>query len=242
MDLLKIGGSLATVLAGAVIGVRLLLLASRTKELPELVVGLSFILAMGLSGLLFLVADIRWGYAPHNPGYQAFVTGGLLVAGAGTVSSAIGNWKVFRSNTPWALAMVIGFLVLLGGLFSALVLAPNAHRVYVFYATMVSYSLVRFWTAAECLTLARVLHKRARLGLADPVVVNRSALWGGAALLACLSLLVLSAHGLLVGAEPAANVRIFLSICSLAIAGLDWLAFFPPEALKRRLMAAYEGA
>ncbi|MDX1649335.1 MAG: hypothetical protein R3263_05735, partial [Myxococcota bacterium] len=97
--------TLAFIVVGGVVGARLLLLARRTRQLPELAVGLS----------LFLLSAVSY------PASLAVIAGGVplgpsraLILLAGVASSVawaavfVFTWRSFRPGSPAARAVALG--------------------------------------------------------------------------------------------------------------------------------------
>jgi len=204
---------------GWVVSIRLLRLASRTHELPELVLGASVLLAIGL-GFPLLVAS------------AASASVGLRIAGAlsvdvGFLLVATFTWRVFRPAAPWAAALVaslaLGFLVqlALAGPFD------EAAGVIQMLLAVAVYG----WTALEASIHAGMQRRRISLGIGDPIVANRLWLWaimGGTSLFAAL----VNALTILGGIMPLENpaVMIVTTTSGLVQATTLLLALAPPTA------------
>jgi hypothetical protein len=84
------------------------------------------------------------------------------------------------------------------------------------------------WAAVEALVTWRMLRRRIRLGLADPLVVNRIGLWGIAAGIGSAG----ASAGFLVtffGLEArSTGVEVLISVLGLAASAALWLSFLPP--------------
>ena len=104
------------------------------------------------------------------------------------------------------------------------------------------------WACFESLRYWLRMRRRLALGLADPVVTNRFALWSlWTGVLAALPIVVLAARAAAYGAvgdERAEVLRAVLPIVRLTILmGVTtafvciWLSFFPPRAWVARLRA-----
>lgn len=228
------------------LGVRLMLLAVRTQKLPESFLAAHFILCCGL-GYLLLIIGLTGAYQPGlmPPRVATSLNGvGHLLSCVGVFGGICFNYLVFRPKQTWALRLVW---------LSALTMATG----YVGYGLSGGFSDGRFagvwfwlfygtyiagaaWVVVEPLRYYRVMRRRLRLGLADPLVVNRFVLWGSGSVCR-LAMLVVGA------VVPAFFDRIspeFWPIISswtliaAAIAGLGvafsyWLTFFPTRAYVR---------
>jgi len=242
MELIAAIGGLSFVLASLVIGLRLLLLARRTRELPEFAIGLALFLMGGLAYPLLSVARLSTGMHP------AIRVGLFLVSSLFNISGLVGvcifNWCVFRRGESWAAWLTVGYACALAASLLWQSVAPGL-RVAAFYnegaglrAFMMFEGVPLAWAAYESLRYHRLLAKRCELGLADPIVVDRMRLWGGAMLLAfAINVFssVLAFFGIDIAVSPAGSLVI--APLGLAAAGCVWLAFLPPAAYTRRVTA-----
>lgn len=242
VELLGLLGFGAFLGVSLVVGTRLLLLARRTRELPELAIGLNFLLAGAIGYALLLAAEsLRLLPAPWD-GRGSFAGVACLSLGAGFV-----GWfsrAVFRPSCPragLALAVLIGWLLL--GVLGSWVLhvlgdtsglggwlgrwAPNL-------GLLAAYG----WSAFEPLRFHALMRRRQRLGMGDPLVANRLLLWGiGTGAIAAVAAIHLVAQLLGRYELPPSLVGV-VSLLVLATAVAEWLAFFPPPAWRRRFVPA----
>jgi hypothetical protein len=171
------------VVVGTVIGVRLLLLAQRTRGFPELALGLGEVLLAGFVPPLFAIVQL----AEDDAWIRAASFGGHLCYTLGSAVMILFTWRVFRERELWsrvlALAMV-AVLVAAGAMaMSRAFLVPEIAALRepqtAGFVLMEWISVAGFlWTAIEAFRLWARLRKQAALGLVDPVVVNRILLWG----------------------------------------------------------------
>jgi hypothetical protein len=166
-------GMLAFLISSAAIGVRLLLLGRRSRQLPEFALGSGFV----IGGVV--------GYAPETvilstdllaPGAEANV---LLVTQVAIRLAAIGamvfTWQVFRKESAWAkvfAGLLLGALVLSWVMFpQTRVLAATSQDVFWYDVFTVARSLCIGWGGSgECrLGPARVVggNDRSHHSLAD---------------------------------------------------------------------------
>jgi hypothetical protein len=210
-------------------GFRLLRLSRRTRERPELLLGLYFT----FSGIFYLGFNL-----PNLLGFGAWPA---LLRVAIEWAYILGVFpfllfirSVFRSRDAWggwvvgvcsALA-VVGTLML--GLDGSIEYALDSPW---FIAQWVGYTAPCVWLCWEATLYRQSAKKRARIGLCPPLVANRYlllALFGGFQVLACLAYLSL-AH------EISGNQTVSL-ITDALIGGTEitsvaviWLAFFAPD-------------
>jgi hypothetical protein len=242
MELLGAIGGLSFILASLVIGLRLLLLAWRTRELPEFVIGLALFLMGGLGYPLVSIARLATGM-PEAVRIGLFLVSTLFNI-VGTVGVCVFNWRVFHPRGSWAgwftlafvcaLAAALALQSVMVGLASA-ALRNEGAGYHVFTAL---HGVPLAWAAYESLRYHRLLAKRVKLGLADPVVADRMRLWGTGMLLAFVINVfasVLAFFGVDIAVSPAGSLVI--APLGLAAAGCVWLAFLPPAAYKLRVLA-----
>ena len=166
------------------LGVRLMQLALRSRQLPEALLSVHFLLCCGL-GYLLMVIGLS---AVDEPGLlpPAVVTGMLA---AGTFGSCVGvfggigfNYLVFRRNERWAQGLVaLSAVTLTTGFIGYGANGGFAHGrfeglwFWLYYGT---YAAGGAWVMVEPLRYYRAMRKRLSLGLAEPLVANRFLLWG----------------------------------------------------------------
>jgi len=227
-----------------VVGVRMLLLARRTRGRHELLIGAGMVLI----GTIGYPAGIASGFG------RAVSEMNLPIWFAGTFITQIGitlifafTWQVFRPAERWGKTIVVGgALFMLGSLLaSAYALAnapPDANsqevvRVPIFVG-MVGYSGCFLWTAIEGLLQYRNARRRLSLGLADAVIVNRFLLWGLFGLCATL-INVASVAGNALGVDPSRSLLVLgpMGVFGFFASIAMYLAFLPPAAYLARIRA-----
>jgi hypothetical protein len=159
----------------ALLSLRLFRLAWRTGRLPELLVGIYFLLVpLGVSLSIrvdrFDAADAAIIRASSN---ALFTAGGVALL--------LFAWGVFRPDTRWAWWLAFGgsaALVAEWALGIPLGLYESNTSMFLLMPVYASY----LWVFFESLRYFLLLRRRHRLGLADPVIVNRFllfAIWTG---------------------------------------------------------------
>jgi len=219
------------------VGVRLLLLFRRTRQLPELCIGLGVVLVAGVGMPLSVL-----GRLPHTVGTgfgNAVFAVGFSLTCVGISLMFAFNWRVFRAGSRWARnampAVAVTMVTLALGLIRVAsqggTLAELVPRTRPWAMGVVAMLVLCFaWGGFESLRYHRLLRRRRALGLADPVVTNRFLLWGvadWAAVVLCLSVIGFLQMGRAVLVDP-------LALCTMALCGLvmsvTWyLTFFPPR-------------
>jgi len=239
--LASLGPSLAFIVVSGIVGLRLLLLARRTRQLPELAVGSGLFLVGAVSYPLGLVAQL---------GLAGETAAANLAAGLACVSVSVGsiaiyafNRTVFRPREPWARWLSFaasGVLVAYAavGVFRATTRPPGwySRPDGWFYALELTLLLSYAWTTVEALHWYAMLRRRLALGLADPVVVNRFLMWAlsGMAATGGVAGMLAVALG---GAEPyhSAAARLGVGLGGSLASVVLWLAFAPPARYLRWL-------
>jgi len=244
MELVAAIGGLSFVLASLVVGLRLLLLARRTGELPELAIGLALFLMGGIGYPLTAIARLATPL-PELARGGVFALA-MLCGLVGMLGVCVFNQRVFRPGQPFARAVVaavacveVGLLILQG--VSPGILAGALHNEGMGLRLFTAMHAVPIaWAAYESLRYARMLSRRARLGLADPVIVDRMRLWA-VSMLAALAINLASTAASFRGLDLASTTTGALLIAPLGLiaAGCTWLAFLPPAAYLRRVAARF---
>jgi len=225
-------------LVSLVVALRLLLLASRNHQLPEFLIGLSFLTGGVLGRGLFAVALA----ADSLPGALrvGLYMGGRFMLVICCLAIALMAWRVFQRDQAWAKVL---FLVLLAmaAIHSAVdvfVTLPGEHLYegFGFWLGTVAKTGAFAWGSWEAIRYYRMLRRRIPLGLADPVVANRIALWGVAAgLIGFLFVMTPAVHVITGLPQESPGFSMLQSLIGLAVALCIALAFFPPRAYIRRI-------
>lgn len=217
------------------IGLRLIVLAARTRETPELLIGVSFLLAGVASGGLSLLRSLAaLDAATHvllGSASIAFLHSGIALVAAFT-------WRVFRPGRLGAVLFALLAFALATGAAGEIVNLdprPNVSPTAWFWFSVTARTVVYGWSTLEALRYWRLLRRRAQLGLADPLVTHRVLLWG----IGSLSITVLWLRVIFLGfAAPGALGQLgsfATTALILACAASFWLAFFPPAAYLRHV-------
>jgi len=213
----------------------LLRLAARTGQHPERLLGWVFLL-LGLSYLFY--------QTPFLPGMASLMTPlsflGRVATGAAMAALAFFTRLVFRSQTRWGRTLAYGSaaLIVLGICASVARgdwegLTPLANPF--FWLEWAGEIAPALWVSVEGFRQHRSATKRARFGLADPIVANRFFIWGVFGIAQAGTMLVLipmnieyELHGTFSTWADSA-----MSACETLSIAMVWLAFFPPAMYRR---------
>lgn len=233
-------GGLPFVALCLVLGARLLILARKTRALPELAMGGALFLMGGLGYPLTSIARMAVGQPVERR--TAFMIAAHLCMITGISLMGLFNWRVFRPTSRGARAAAIALAVAALACFVAQGLSPGYAAGAVrkegtpIVILNVLSALVMLWSSVESFGYWRKLRRRVALGLAEPLVVDRFRLWGLAA--ASATTISLSATGLhALGLDPAASLQGALVVGTLGpVAATSMgLAFLPPAFWRRRV-------
>lgn len=219
------------------VSARLLVLAARTRLIPELLLGLSTALPLAGFTFGFVGAAVGGGVPP------LWVTDvGGAVCDLGFIATVGFVWRVFRKDERWAkgLSLVLSLALVSMPLFNHWANWENGVP-----PAMVPRSVVRTicyaWAAAESLRYAGLMRRRVRFGLAEPLLADRFQLWGSAHICFGFMLLLIMA-GVKLHLSGAQFAQFFtlsgFVLGVLAVAQL-MLSFFPPERYAQYIEARY---
>ena len=222
-----------------VTGVRLLLLARRTGELPELLIGLA-VLGIGPLGYgLSMLASAAAGWSAIT---GATIQGSAFVAiFIGSAAQCLFVWYVFRRQAVWARPLVYAMITMLATAYAMDILehglVNRSHDGFWYRAGMFLRLLVMVWSSVESLLYWSRLRRRLRLGLADPVVTNRFLLWGLSSAAAFFGSALIFVFATLTGVDPnqIPSLTLTASLHGLVAAVAMWFAFQPPAFYVRWL-------
>ncbi len=227
--LAQLGGS-AYCVAALLIGVRLIWLWTRTRQLPELLIGVSVLCLAGLGYPLSAVARETPDLGAHAREALGAVAG--LLAVVGVVTNTAFTWVLFRRGVPWADALLACVSLGAAGSFVAQSLEGGWDSGQLFWGMLPLAITVSFgWAFVECARYHRMLRRRLALGMADPVVTNRFGLYAVATGMAVVTNVVgwvfLWLH-LEMLTHPVGGLLLFL--LGTTSSTLMMLAFLPPRS------------
>jgi hypothetical protein len=238
------------VLAVLTVAIRLLLLARRTHQLPELMVGVGFFLIAGVTLPLVAVSGLGRVLVGEVAFFPAIL--GFMAVSWGIVALYLFTWRVFRPGSGWAATFAIGCgvlaFVISAGILATWAEAPaDADPVAAAPGWVLAIRMLLqawyLWTGIESLLEFGKAKRRLALGLSDPVVVNRFLLWGSMGVLeAALTVpsAILEVQGISPMSDPLAAS--LLAANGIVASVLMILTFMPPRAyvdfVRRRAGAA----
>jgi hypothetical protein len=236
---LQLIGQGAFIVASLALGAKLLALHRRTGETPELAIGLSFLLGGGLGYLSWFALAVLALRGADPLVVHRVALFGLACTCVGAAWNGVGTAAIFRPGRGWPRLYVGAIALGMAGGWVALALAEPGGDGMQFWVGIVLAAFIYGWGALESALLSRVLHKRARLGMADPLVVNRTAQWGLASLAIVMMIVISFTARLVYGLTSPEWVAALSAFIGVVAATSIWLGFFPPRAIRDRLARAY---
>lgn len=223
------------------IGLGLLHLGQRTRQSPELLLGVYFLFT-GLDYSLSMI-PLAFGWAAARSLMEASALSMYAIA---VVALLLFTRTVFRPSEAWSSGLIalctVGLISGLAGSFAAGNWDGGGPDDPAYWLYFLGYTAACGWVAAEAGIAAASARKRERIGLCDPVVANRFLLWFGFGSLQLLSCLILFFVDTATAAGDAMSRSLdaLLGITELASIGSVWLAFFPPAAYRRWVSGSSE--
>jgi hypothetical protein len=220
----------------AIVGVRMLLLARRTGERPEFLMGAGMALVGGIGYPGGIISRFGLGSVGEMSFPIWFISTACTQVGIALIYAF--TWQVFRAKVTWAKVLVVAgvgsMAAGLAGMAHALATAPStADSALVtrgpIFIGMVGYAGCFLWTALEGFHHHRMALCRLALGLTDPIVANRFFLWGFFGLMAS-ALTAISAVIAVLGGKPSGTpiTMLPMGVLGAAAATAMYLAFFSP--------------
>ena len=233
MQLLAFPGFLAFFVVSLWVGIRLVLLWSRTRQLPELLMGLG---VLGIGPLGFGIAMAAFLSAQNSPLLaKVLVALASVTIGAGVSAKYVFNWRIYHPGSRVARAAVIAAIATI---FASIVAAGFTNHFAPEAWQQDGWSQVRqvvqvgalWWGAAEAFVWHLRMRRRVKIGLGDPLVANRFLLWSIGAGAAGLGSAVGAVVALVTGQAftDLPGLTLALSLFGLTSASALWLAFVPP--------------
>jgi len=232
-------GIVAQILMSAVLGVRLLWLARRTREVPELAFGISF-LCLGAFGYPLSIAARGGAGGPEVAGTLLLVA--LTAQDVAALAIAVGTWRTFHPEQRWmagvVLAVGLAFVASLVGQGRTVGYLGGTDGGAWYYLGFGLRFAAHVWSCGVAFRYTVQLKRRLALGLADPVVADRITKWAWTSLFISVGFAIFLAARL-AGANPGKSMPVLVSTSLISVASVItmWLAFFPPRAYLERVAA-----
>lgn len=247
VNLLFAVSQLAFLATAVVVGMRLLLLARKTRALPELLLGSSFVLGTGFGYIGLVAGMISLGTSETDADAAAaarVIAFGWGMINVGMMLTLGFTYCVYRRGQRWARVFVAGLYVLLWvglvGRASGGQLAQQDQFDGVWYFVHQGTILTGIsWALVEATRYYGLMKRRLALGLADPIVTNRFLLWGAGSGCGVGISLLGSSPCLFPLLDPAmlplVSSFMMISMATLGIVevGFFWLTFFPFARYRR---------
>lgn len=239
LGLVGFGSFLAVSLA---VGTRLLLLARRTRKLPELAMGLNFLVAGFIGYALLVAAESLHLFPERLAGYGSFF--GVAAISLGGVFVCLFTQRVFHARSRVALAALVSIsgwfaLASYGGWVLNVEKEQQGFGVWLgHWGSNVGMFAVYAWSTTESLRYYALMRRRVRIGIGDPLVANRFLLWGIGTLTTLLVTLLYIGTQLFGHYELPASLLGVSSTLVLVSAIAEWLAFLPPRSYRARFARA----
>jgi hypothetical protein len=235
-------GFLAFFVVALVVGVRVLLLARRTHELPELLMGIG-VLGIGPVGFGLMVA----GGELEQPSIRtAILAVASFAVSAGVLAKFVFNWRVYHPDSGAVRALVVAAGVALVVCFAWMGIEQGFSLEHALSPPSLGRSCLQItcllWGAGESFAYWMKMRRRVRLGLADPVVSNRFLMWAIGAFAAGWGTAVGTVAQLVTGATIIQGgwTMVSSSLHGLVAAVAIALAFIPPAFYVRYIRARAE--
>lgn len=230
-------------LTSLVVGSRLAWLYVQRRKLPELLMAFALLCTGFLAFAVGTAAKILVTPTPALQHNLAVL--GLTIEYLGDAAIMLFAWRVFHADKRWAAGVIalLGVLAVAG--FCGEVLSGQVLH-YADSEPMVgpwiplglaARGLAPTWMAFECFRFHAQLRRRVRIGLADPLVMQRVGLWGLAMAACALAYVVPIAHRLIYGTGIREHLWAISAVSALAMvtAVSLWIAFFPPRRYRQRM-------
>ena len=247
----------------AVIGIRLLLRARDRDSGPEIALAVYFLACAVFGSTLSITVYSSLGdsgFALSESTTRLLITTYVLCNSVGGCAIYVFTWRTFRMGETWPLLVVATAIAAVA---SAYVWNAATGEFVVKVLPGPGYWLERgvfvagmAWMSIESLRYWALLRRRARIGLAEPLLVNRFLLWGiwaaTVGVLASSDLAARLAYVYMTGETTALLVDeampiIVVTVAATSIggaiaAGTLWLTFFPTPRYARWIEARHETA
>jgi len=243
MQALMIASILLSTMVGTIVGLKLLRLASRTRQFPEFAVGGALFCYAAVAQTTLFASSSLGPDASHGH-HMTLLASRLLAYYLTLIGLSVFTWQVFGVESRWrralTLLIAVSTILTIGAAYWASwnqLGTDGQLPLYARFGASPQYGIVFAWMSAESLQYYRLMRKRQGLCLADAVVTNRFGVWGvsaGASSLLIVGLLYVQlTRNVLLGSDPLSSALI--SATGLVNAIGWWLTFMPPAVYTRWL-------
>jgi hypothetical protein len=238
MQLFGLLCAIAYCIAALVVGVRLLRLARRTRQLPELMIGLSFLTGSVIGYPAIVAAELL--VAEASPLAWPIALVGRIGIALATVFILVAWRRIYHPTSRWGSPVVYAWTALIA-VTVAMELRLPAVQLVSYDNPWVPVRLVSGGGAFAAMAWSgfryhALLRRRIHIGLADPVVANRIWLWNLAAsgvTLQCIYILAVPFLNRFFDAVAVAPV--VYGTLGVLIAFCISQAFYPSQAYLRKI-------
>jgi len=239
MQIMMASSVILSTIVGTLVALKLLLMASRTHQFPELAIGIA-LLCYATVAQTCLFATHAIGLDGSFALRMTLLALRLVAYYITLVGLIVFTWRVFGPSSSWRKALVIVLsttgIVTMGASFWAIwhqVSIDGALPLYARFGLSVQFVIAFIWMAFDSLNYHKRMQKRQLLGLADPAVTNRFGVWGLAAaasglLVAALTATMIQSHNAQLGADDLSSA--IVSATGIVNTIGWWLTFMPPVA------------
>jgi hypothetical protein len=238
MELLAAAGGGAFVVVCLVLGVRLLALAARTREIPEFVCGLGLLLLGGIG--YPLLAIIQETPLPNGV-KMVLLVAQMFCHVVGDTAFCFFTYRVFRPGSRWGLGLTAATFAAILTLMAIQIATPGlaafvAEGAGIWGRHGAAATIPLLWAGIESIRYHRVMRRRQKLGLADPLITERFKLWAiGMLSAASITVVSVTAESLGTTLVNTPLGGLVIGTLGIATASAVWLAFLPPAAYVRWL-------
>jgi hypothetical protein len=232
--LLTLLSVLVSTVTAAVVGVKLVVLARRTRQLPELACGVGLVaFALSQVGAIF-IAGLRDASPELSHALRAFALCNLTIASAGLSLFTVETFG--RTAVRWLLAIAIvgtgaslRFVILYQDI---PIMGTGQTNSVIPSVAALTFSLGFFWLGIEGLRYHGRARRAQAIGLASAQVVSRFLVMGVGSLTGGVFATLAAAANLSDG--PLADLRgLFVCVSGVVTAVMVVLGFSPPAAYRR---------
>lgn len=237
MEFVAAIGGLSFILASLIVGARLIARSLQTRKLPEFLMGAGLFLMGGVGYPLMIAGQLDTGLS--DTARAALVAANMLCTVVGHGCLAVFTQRVFRHDSRPA-QMAVGILIacLAGGfvyqgVIRDFLIVANGDPLLMPFQFIGIVNLL--WAAVESALYYQQMKRRMRIGLAEPLLVDRFRLWALAIGCAAVTAGVAVAFQLAgVNIAVSALGASVIAPLGLTTATALWFAFWPPQRYARR--------